>query len=129
MHFSPKFRSPLARRLIVAIILFSAGITLLMTGLQLTQDYQRGRAGINAQFTQIGEVHMRALAQSVWATNTKEIGIQLEGIRKLPNVAYVALHEGSKLASLAVKSLLTVMSSANFLCTMYIVGKAASLAN
>ena len=98
MHFSTKFRSPLARRLIVAIILFSASITLFMTVLQLFQDYKRGRAGINAQFTQISDVHVRALAQSVWATNTKEIGIQLEGIRKLPNVAYVALHEGNKLS-------------------------------
>ena len=98
MHFSTKFRSPLARRLIVAIILFSASITLFMTVLQLFQDYKRGRAGINAQFTQISDVHVRAFAQSVWATNTKEIGIQLEGIRKLPNVAYVALHEGNKLS-------------------------------
>ena len=98
MQFSPKFRSPLARRLIVAIILFSAFITLFTTALQLFQDYQRGRAGINAQLTQIGDVHLRALAQSVWATNTKEIRVQLEGIRKLPNIAYVALYEGNNLS-------------------------------
>ena len=97
-QFSPKFRSPLARRLIVAIVLFSASITVLTTALQLYQDYQRGRADINAQFTQIGEVHSRALAQSVWATNTKEIRAQLDGVRKLPNIVYVALHEANKLS-------------------------------
>ena len=98
LPISPKFRSPLARRLIVAIVLFSACITLLTTALQLFQDYQRGRDGINAHFKQIGEVHLRALTQSVWATNTKEVRVQLEGIRKLPNIAYVVLHEGGKLS-------------------------------
>ena len=100
-QFSPKFRSPLARRLIVAIVLFSTCITLLTTALQLFQDYQRGRDGINAQFKQIGEVHLRAFTQSVWATNTKEIRAQIEGIRKLPNIAYVALHEGEKLSAVS----------------------------
>ena len=91
-------RSPLARRLIVATVLFSACITLLMTALQLFQDYQRGRDGIDAQFNQIGEVHMPALTQSVWATNSKEIRAQIDGIRKLPNIAYVALYDGGKLS-------------------------------
>ena len=89
--FFQSLKSPLARRLIIAIVLFSASITLVMTGIQLYHQYQRDLAGIEVQFRQIQEVHLRSLTQSVWATNEKETELQLEGLRKLPSIVYVAV--------------------------------------
>ncbi len=91
------WQSPLARRLIAAIVLFSASITLIMTALQLYQEYRRDLAGVEAQFKQIGEVHLRSLTQSLWATNNKEIQIQLEGMLRVPNIVDVAIYENGRL--------------------------------
>jgi diguanylate cyclase (GGDEF)-like protein/PAS domain S-box-containing protein len=90
-------KSPLARRLIVAMILFSAAITLVMTAIQLYQEYRRALQGVEVQFQQIGEVHLPSLSQSLWATNDKEIGLQLEGMLRVPNIVYAAVHESSRL--------------------------------
>ena len=90
---SHPLKSPLARRLIIAIVLFSAAIVLVMTAIQLYQEYRRDLANVEAQFQQIGEVHLRSLTQSLWATNNKEIQIQLEGMLRVPNIVYAAVHE------------------------------------
>jgi diguanylate cyclase (GGDEF)-like protein/PAS domain S-box-containing protein len=87
----------LARRLIAAIVLFSASITLVMTALQLYQEYRRDLASVEAQFKQIGEVHLRSLTESLWATNNKEIQTQLEGMLRVPNIVDVAIYENGHL--------------------------------
>ena len=90
-------RSPLARRLIVAVILFSSAITLVLTGMQLYAEYRYNLTGIEADLAQIEQVHLKALTQSLWATNNKELALQLEGMVQVPNLEYVAVHEGEKL--------------------------------
>jgi diguanylate cyclase (GGDEF)-like protein/PAS domain S-box-containing protein len=92
-RFPHPLKSPLARRLIVAIVLFSAALALVMTGAQLYQEYRRDVAGIEAQFQQIGAVHLPSLTQSLWATNSQEIRLQLEGLLRTPNVVYAAVEE------------------------------------
>jgi len=82
-------------------MLFSASITLVMTAIQLYQEYRRDLAGVEAQFRQIGEVHLRSLTQSLWATNNKEIQIQLEGMLRVPNIVYVAVYENGHLRTQA----------------------------
>jgi len=91
------WKSPLARRLTVAIVLFSASIILVMTAVQIYQEYRRDLDGVEAQFRQIGEVHLPTLTQSLWATNDKEIQLQLEGMLRLPNIVYAAVHEKNRL--------------------------------
>ena len=90
-------KSPLARRLIVAMVLFSAVITLVMTAFQLYQEYRRNLDGVEGQFRQIGEVHLPSLSQSLWATNNKEIKLQLEGLLRIPNIVYAAVDENGEL--------------------------------
>ena len=91
--FTHSLKSPLARRLIIAMVLFSASVTLVMTGFQLYQKYQRDMAGIEAQFRQINAVNLPSLTQSMWAANNKEIKLQLEGIMRIPNVVYAAVDD------------------------------------
>lgn len=89
-----RLRSPLARRLIVAVILFSSVITLVLTSFQLYGEYRHDLRGIEAQLAQIEQVHLKPLTQSLWATNTKDLTLQLEGVVQLPNFEYVAVHDG-----------------------------------
>ena len=91
--FSHSLKSPLARRLIIAIVLFSASVTLVTTGFQLYREYQRKMTGVEAQFKQINDVHIPSLTQSLWAANNKEIKLQLEGIMRVPNVVYAAVDD------------------------------------
>jgi diguanylate cyclase (GGDEF)-like protein/PAS domain S-box-containing protein len=94
-------RSPLARRLIVAIVLFSLAITLLLTVIQLYSQYRHDMRGIEADLRQIEQVHLKALTRSLWATNENDLLLQLEGIAHIPNFEYVAVREGEKLWSQA----------------------------
>ena len=92
-----QLRSPLARRLVVAIILFSSAITLLLTVIQLYSQYRHDVSGIHADLRQVEQVYLRVLTQSLWATNENSLRLQLEGIVKIPNFEYVAVREGGKL--------------------------------
>lgn len=91
--FIHSLRSPLARRMIIAIVLFSATVTLITTGYQLVREYRQGMDSIETQFTQIKAVHTPSLSQSLWAANNKEIRLQLEGIMRVPNVVYAAVDD------------------------------------
>jgi diguanylate cyclase (GGDEF)-like protein/PAS domain S-box-containing protein len=92
-----QLRSPLARRLIVAIVLFSLGITLLLTVIQLYSQYRHDMRGIEADLQQIEQVHLKALTRSLWATNEKDLLLLLEGIVHIPKFEYAAVREGEKL--------------------------------
>jgi len=91
-----QLRSPLARRLILAIVLTSSAITLLLTALQLYAEYRAGLGQIEAAFRQIREVHLQSLSQSLWQTNAADVQLQLDGIVRLPNIEYAAVREGDK---------------------------------
>jgi diguanylate cyclase (GGDEF)-like protein/PAS domain S-box-containing protein len=103
--YSPIWRSPLARRLLVYIVLFSSAITFALTAFQLYRDYRLDLGAIESDLTEIQEVHLKTLTGSLWATNTRELTTQLEGIIKLPNMQYAAVHEGDKLWASAGKNI------------------------
>ncbi len=94
---SPIMRSPLARRLIVMMILFSATITLITTAVQLYNEYQRDMQGMESLFEQVENVHLRSFTHSLWATNYRELQVQMEGLVTLPNVIYTSVYNGDKL--------------------------------
>ena len=56
-----RLRSPLARRLITAIILFSSAVTLILTVIQLYGQYRYDVDGIETDLAQIQQVHLKAL--------------------------------------------------------------------
>jgi len=90
------FRSPLARRLIIAIVLVSSAVTLCLTALQLYGEYHSQFRGIQAVFRQIEQVHRQSMSQSVWDASQRDLQLQLEGIVRVPNMDYAILREGDK---------------------------------
>lgn len=91
------FRSPLARRLTISIILVSSVITLLLTSFQLYWIYRNEVIDIHSDLVQVEQVHLKALSQSLWAVNNKEIKLQLEGIVQMQNIVYTSIYEGERL--------------------------------
>lgn len=94
-RFHP-LKSPLAQRLIVAVVLFSAFVAVAMTALELRQKYRRDLASVEKLFRQTVEVHQPSLAQSLWATDREEIQLELEGMVREPNIVYAAIHESGR---------------------------------
>lgn len=84
--------SPLARRLIVAIVLFSSIITLVITAIQIRSDYKLELSGIDAHFEQIRSGNLQSVAQSVWVLDELQIRNQLEGLHKLSSVNFAAVN-------------------------------------
>ena len=89
--------SPLARRLILYVVLFSSVITLILTGLQLYRDYRLDLAQINTQFTEIERVHLRTLASALWATDKAELEVHLDGMRGIRDIEYLAVLDSEKI--------------------------------
>jgi diguanylate cyclase (GGDEF)-like protein/PAS domain S-box-containing protein len=91
-----RLRSPLARRLILGIVLFSVAVTLAVAATQLYLEYRRGLRDIEARFEQIEQGHLKALTQSLWATNHQELALQLAGITHPSVIEYAAVHDGQR---------------------------------
>ncbi len=94
--FAHSLKSPLARRLIMAIVLFSASVTVVMTAGQIYQEYRRDMADLETQFQQIEAVQLPALTQSQWAANNKEIQLQLDGFMRMPNIVYASVEDNGQ---------------------------------
>jgi len=89
-------KSPLAQRLIVAVVLFSVVITLAMTAFQVHQEYQRSLLRLEAQLRQIEAVHLPTLSRSLWATNREGVQLELEGMVREPNIVNAVVHEAGR---------------------------------
>ena len=90
-------RSPLARRLIVAIIVVSSTITLCLTAFQLYGEYRSELGSIQDDFRQIEDVHLKSLSQSLWAINEAELKLQIEGMAHVPNIEHIVVREGDRI--------------------------------
>jgi len=121
------FASPLARRLVLAIIVVSSVITVLLTGLQLYAEYRDETGQIEADFLQIEQSHLKSLSSSLWQTNAHDIRLQLEGIVRMPNLEYVALREADKTWGEAGRQVSRHMVERNFPVTFDYQGKSLDI--
>ena len=87
----------ISRRLITCMVAFSSVLTLVITAYQLNRDYDRDLRLIDSRMQQVQYVHLNSLVNTLWATNTKKLQIQLDGILRLPDMQYVGVKEGERL--------------------------------
>ncbi|MEJ2361996.1 MAG: ATP-binding protein [Gammaproteobacteria bacterium] len=86
---NPKRR--IAIKLIYYVILASAFVTLIITGLQLYRDYSNDVHEINHRFIQIKHVYLQPLSHAMWTTDKQEMQLQIDGMRHLPDIQYIAV--------------------------------------
>ncbi len=98
-RFLHPLKSPLARRLIVAILAFSSLVAGFTTLYQNHLAYQREMDALEARFRQIGSVHLRTLAESLWAVNEREVRLQLDSMLNLPGIVHVSIDEAGRFHS------------------------------
>lgn len=90
----------LGRRLAAIILVFSVGVTLLFTALQLGVEYRRDVSEIAARLHQVRSSYADSLASSVWTANPADVQLQLTGILRVPDLQYVEVldEQGKALA-------------------------------
>lgn len=126
-RYRETLRSPLARQFIVAIILFSSVVTLVLTALQLYAEYRHEVDGLEKSLRQVEKVHLKSLTQSLWATNVKELMLQLEGLEQVPDIEYVAVYEGERLWVQAGKRVSTYVLERHYPMVYVLAGKSREI--
>ena len=80
-----------AKKLIVALVLFSSLVTAVITALELYADYRRGLGQINRSIDFIGTSYLPALADAVWVTDRAQLRTQLDGLLRLPDLEFIGI--------------------------------------
>ncbi len=96
MPHSQSVRSPIARRLIIYIVLFSSLITLCITVIQLYRDYNIDIEHIHTELKQIENVHLNSLTSALWTSNTKLLQTSIEGILKIQDIQFIEIRDEKK---------------------------------
>lgn len=86
-----------ARRLIVALVLFSSVLTAIITTLQLYGEYQTDVEAIDGRFVFIGDSTIPVLTDSVWVSDDMQIRSQIEGLLNLQDMEYIAISADGEL--------------------------------
>jgi len=90
------FQSNIAKRLILALVLFSSLITVGTTAVQLYFDYQTDLDKIHEANEQIQSSYLKTLTNSLWAFDDEQINTQLTGMLELPDMEYIAVNVDGK---------------------------------
>lgn len=93
----PLISRGIARRLILAIVLFSSLITLVLTAFELYRDYKNDIELIEAQLEEIKNVHVRSIADSLWVVDQRNLKSLVDGIYNLPNMQYLEVKDDDKI--------------------------------
>jgi PAS domain S-box-containing protein len=80
-----------AKRLIVALVLFSSVITTLITALELYADYRRDLGQIDRSMEFIGKSYLPSLTDAVWVADRQQVQTQLDGLLRLPDIEYIGI--------------------------------------
>lgn len=84
-------KRPLAKRVLIFILLFGSFFTLLTIIFQLYLDYNRDLSEINKRIRQIKLSYVASLTRSLWALDDEQINIQMQGILALPDIEYLEI--------------------------------------
>ncbi len=85
------WQNQLAVRLLLWILLFSAGLSLVATSVQLGLTFQRRDAALKEVTTQVKEGFSSSLSAALWAFDTRQVDQILSGIKARAAVASVKL--------------------------------------
>lgn len=85
-----------AKKLIVALVMFSTLVTTLATAIELYTDYRREMREIGRSMEFIGKSYLPTLTDSVWVADREQIQTQLDGLLRLPDIEYIGISVDGK---------------------------------
>lgn len=96
MNTKRPIKSSIARKFILYIVLFSSFITIATTAIQLYRDYNADIILIHDELEQIEKVHLGSLTAALWASNSKSLKTNIEGIKEIRDIQYVEILDEQK---------------------------------
>ncbi|MDZ7653652.1 MAG: hypothetical protein U5L03_14425 [Burkholderiaceae bacterium] len=81
----------IAKKLILALVLFSSLITTVITAAELYYEYRRDLRQIDSAFEFVGRSYLPTLEDSVWVSDAVQVQSQLDGLLNLPDIEYIAV--------------------------------------
>lgn len=97
----PYFKSVLARRLIIFILLFSSIVTVLGTSLQLYLDFNDDRDQVNLVVDQIEASHVKSVTNGMWFADNALINVRLQEILSQPFIQYLEIKANGEIVARA----------------------------
>lgn len=82
-------KSPIARKFIIWIVLFSSLITLLTTSIQIYHDYKADLNIIQSNIKQIKNVYLDSMNISLWTLNNNVLQANVDGILETRDIEFV----------------------------------------
>jgi signal transduction histidine kinase len=92
-------RDSIGKMLLLSILFFSSLITILLTGAQLFIDYKLELNDLNSRFNEIERSYKNSIEASLWDVDRDQLDIQLEGIKRLPDIEAVSVIESQDVES------------------------------
>lgn len=80
-----------AKKLIVALVVFSSLITAAITAIELYADYRRDLGQIHSSMEFVGKSYLPSLTDSVWVADHEQVQTQLDGLLRLPDLEYIGI--------------------------------------
>jgi len=96
------FHSGIGLRMLLFVILFSFGTTLILTILQLYFDYRRDAHAIEERLNEIGHSNLDVIATSLWSIDDTQLRTILSGLLRLPDIQALEVTEEIEHASTLV---------------------------
>lgn len=93
METDSKLQTKIAHSLLKYILICSTFFTFLGTFFQLYIDYRKDIDSINISLGQIDRSYSNSLANSLWHLDNDQLEIQLSGILKLRDIAFIRVEE------------------------------------
>ena len=91
--------SPLAKRMVIYVVLASTFITIFTSIFQLYEIYKTNVKGIEVRINEVRDSYGKNIASRLWVSNKNELDITLEGILRLPDIEYIEVYEGEELVA------------------------------
>ncbi len=89
--FFNKLKSPIAKRMLITILISSSIITFFIIAIQIFFEYKIDVKNIENRINQIESSYTKSLALSVWNFNKNQYNTQLDGILNLEDIVYVEI--------------------------------------
>jgi PAS domain S-box-containing protein len=80
-----------AKKLIVALVLFSSVITTVITAIELYSGYRRDLEQIDRSIDFVSKSYLASLIDSVWVADREQVQTQLDGLLRLPDIEYLGI--------------------------------------
>ena len=96
IKFLEKYTSPLAKSILVKILVFSSVVSLFFTSFQLYSDYTYQVQLQKNELSKITNVHVETISQALWTFNSNLLDIHLKSISKVNGIKYIEINSPTK---------------------------------